>query len=201
MLASDNVAAACQRDEKIAVLCGFIHRGNGESVHDRLDRLYGVNLGDGDDRAHSARAHRRSASAPAVSRDNYILARDYEICRIHYAVKCGLSRTVAVIEKMLAIGIVYVDHREIELSRRSARKQAVYSRGGLLGTADQVLAEVAPLSAKQIRKISAVVDYKVRLVLKRHEKMAAVSLFINSVTGENLDSVGHGKRRRNVVLR
>ena len=112
MLFVDNVAVAGHRDKEIADLCGFLHRQHAEAVHNGLDRLDRIDLGDNDVRTHTAGTHRNAFTAPAVADDDQRFAGKQDIGRTNDAVERRLARAVAIIKEMLGLSVVDRDGRE-----------------------------------------------------------------------------------------
>ena len=113
MLAPDHIATAGERDEQIADFRRLLHGHDGEAVHDRFDRLDGIDFRNHDTRSHSGGTHGGSAPAPAVACDDYAFSGNNKVGRVHYRIQRGLPRSVTVIEKVLAVRVVHVYHWEI----------------------------------------------------------------------------------------
>ena len=116
MLGGDDIPAAGDGAEDIAYLGCFFHWHDLIAVHDGLKRTHGICLRDDDLCAQALCTQRNALAAPAVAGDDDIFARNDEICRSADTVPHGLTRAVAVIEHVLAVGIVDHDHGELELT-------------------------------------------------------------------------------------
>ena len=200
MTVTDDIVAAGQRDKQIADLCRFVHRHNGKAVHDRFNGLDGVDFGDNNNRTHTLCAHCHTLTAPAVAADDNGLACDDQVRCVHNAVERGLTRAVAVVKEVLAVRVVDVDHRVVELACLFAGEQTVNTRRGFLGTADQILAVFAAFAVEQMRQVAAVVDHDIGAEGKGLLQMLLI--FFVGDTAPCVDLKARiDKCRRNVILR
>ena len=114
MLGGDDIPAAGDGAEDIADLCSLGHGHDLVAVHDSLECAHGVCFRDDDLCAQALCAQRNALAAPAVAGDDDIFARNDEIGRAADAVPHRLTRAVAVIKHVLAVGVVDHDHWELE---------------------------------------------------------------------------------------
>ena len=129
-----------------------------------------------------------------------MLARHDEICRAHDAVPDGLARAVAVVEHVLAVGLVDHDHGEAERPGAVHDAQAVDAGGGLLAAADDPGDQIPVLRMHQVNQVAAVVNDDVRPDLKDAAEALLVFLHRTAVARENLDPA-RGDGGGHVVLR
>ena len=122
-----------------------------------------------------------------------------EASRTHDSAKDGLPCAVAIVKQTLAIGIVYVDHREVEKSCFFARERAMNTRGGFFATANQILAVFAAFAVKKRNKIPAVVDDEIGVAGKCLFEVFLVLFQADAVKGVNLESLDC-ERCRDVIL-
>ena len=200
VLSRDYPAAARDGDEYIAEPGGFMHGHDLVAVHDRLKCADGVRLGDYDLCAEPLCPQAHALAAPAVAGDDDVLAGDDEVCRAHDAVPDALPGAVAVIEHMLAVGLVDHDHREAKLTGAIHGTKTVYAGGGLLTAADNAGDEISIFGVHEVDKVAAVVDDYIRRALKHGAETFVIFVHIAAVAGEDLHTAG-GKRGGNVVLR
>ena len=201
MLFCDNGAVARDGAEEIALARGILHRHDGKAVHHGFHGAYRVHLRDNDGSAQPLCAHRNALSAPAVPGDNDLLPRDNKVCRAVDSVPHGLPRAVAVIEKMLAIGIVHENHRKFEHPFARHGVQADNARCRFLAPADNAGQKPAVFGMEQVDKVAAVVDNYVRAALAYHAGGMLCVFFIRAaVCGKDVHSAV-GKRRGDIILR
>ncbi len=104
-------------------------------------------------------AHERDAlAAPAVAGYDNVFAGDDKICRAADTVPNALAGAVAVIEHVLAVGIVYHDHREAQRTGSGHDAQAVNAGRCLLAAADNAGDEVCKLLVHEVDEVAAVVN-------------------------------------------
>ena len=102
-------------------------------------RLGGIDFGDDDFRAESARAAGQSATAPAVAGDHELRARQQEVGGAHDAVDGGLARAVAIVEQVLGVGVVDRDDRVLQHALLRHGAQADDAGGGLFRAGDDAV--------------------------------------------------------------
>ena len=110
VLAGDDAVAAGHGDEEIAQRGCLAHLHHAEAVHHGLHRLDRIHFSDNDFGAQAFGAHRNALAAPAVAGHDHGLAGHDEIRSAVDAVPDRLAGAVAVVEEMLALGIVDQDH-------------------------------------------------------------------------------------------
>ena len=180
---------------------GRIHAGHDpEAVHGGLQRLERIDLGDDDVGAHALGAHGETAAAPAVAHHHEDAAGEETIRRADDAVDGRLAGAVAVVEHVLGQGVVDGDDREGEVARGLHGAQALDARGRLLGAADDVLEELAPVADDAGDEIAAVVHGDVGLVIERGLDVLEVGGAILALDGVDGDALVD-QRRGDVVLR
>ena len=111
-----------------------------------------------------------------------------------------MTRAVTVVEKVLAVGIVYKNHREFEFLCLVHCYKTDNARCGLLTAADNIGNFVLVFGVDKVNKVAAVIDDDVRACLDNARGVTVV-LFIGSIVpSENVKSVVN-ERSRNIVLR
>ncbi len=138
MLSADDVFVARDGDKYVALLGGFRHRHDAESIHHRFDTLGRVDFRDNYIRAVALSAHRDAASAPAVAGDDDFEPGDEQIGGTNHAIQSGLPGAVAVVEEMLGLGVVDGDDRVLQCAVLGHRAQANDAGGGLFGAGNHV---------------------------------------------------------------
>ena len=200
MLGRDDAAAAGDGDEHIAYLRGIAHGHNLVSVHDRFKRTDRVSLGDDDLCAESLCAQADALAAPSVAGDDNVFARYDEVCRTHDAVPDALTRAVAVVEHVLAVGFVDHDHREAQLARAIHCLQAVDTGRCLLAAADDLRDEVGILRVHEVDQVAAVINNNIGRGFKHRAQAAFVFLHIAAVARKHLHPA-RGESGGDIVLR
>ena len=199
MLGRDDAAAAGDGDIDVADLCRLTHGHDLVPVHHRLEGADGIGLGHDDLGPHALGAQAHPLAAPAVAGDHHMLARDDEIRRAHDAVPHGLARAVAVVEHVLAVGLVDHHHGEAQLPGLVHGPQAVDAGGGLLTAADHPGDQVAVFGVHQVDEVAAVVDDDVGAMLEHAAETGLVFLHGAAVMGIDLDPA-RSHRRGNIIL-
>ena len=138
VLAGDDALVAGRRDEDLARLGRARHRHDLETVHDCLERLQRIDLGDDHVRAHALGPRGDSAAAPAVPGDDQSTPREQNVRRAQDAVQRRLAGAVAVVEQMLGQRLVDGDDRIGELALGLERLQPDHAGRRLLGAADDL---------------------------------------------------------------
>ncbi len=103
-----------------------------EAVEVRLERLYRVDLDNGDPCAQPSRPPGHPFSDPAIADDDDHLPRDEERRRPQDPVEGALPSPVAVVEEVLRLGVVYCDDRISQLPLPLERCDPHHPRGRLL---------------------------------------------------------------------
>ena len=200
VLSRDDAAAPCDGDEHVAHARRVLHRHDLVPVHDGFERADRVDLGDDDLCAQTLCAQRDALAAPAVAGDNDVFARDDEVRRAVYTVPHGLTRAVAVIEHMLAVGLIDHDHREAQLMVLRHDLEPVYAGGRLLAAADDAGDEPGVLRVHEVDKVAAVVDYDVGADFEHAAEAVFIFLHRAAVACKDLHAAV-SERGGDVVLR
>ena len=187
VLRGDDAAAAGDGDINIADLRGLAHGHDLIPVHHGLKGADRVGLGHNDLGPHALGAQAHALAAPAVAGDHNVLARHDEVRGAHDAVPHGLARAVAVVEHVLAVGLVDHHHREAQLPGLVHGPQAVDAGGGLLAAADHAGDQAAVFGVHEVDEIAPVVDDDVGAVLEDAAEAVLIFLHGAAVVGKNLD--------------
>ena len=154
----NDFVAAGYGNKNVSDPCSFLHRHNIESVHYSLDGLHGIDLGNHNSCAESFRAHCGSLSAPAVT-CNYNDFTGYDQVRGSVdAVPNRLSGAVTVVKEMLAVRVVYLNHRELKLIVPCHGFQSEDTGCGFFASADNIRDQVAEFGMHHVNQIAAVID-------------------------------------------
>ena len=129
-----------------------------------------------------------------------MLARDDEIGRAHDAVPHGLAGAVAVVEHVLAVGLVDHHHREAQLPLPRHDLQTVDAGGRLLTAADDLGDQVGIFRVHEVHKVPAVVDDDVRRTREHAAEAFLILLHRAAVKGKDVHPV-RSQRGGHVVLR
>ena len=198
---ADDALVAGRGHEDVADLGRLRHRQHLEPVHDGLERLQRVDLGDDHVRAHALRAGRKPAAAPAVARDDELRSGEQLVRRAHDPVDRRLARAVAVVEQVLRVRLVDGDDREAERAVSLQRLQPDDAGRRLLGAADHVAELLAPMGVEHADHVGAVVHRDLRLVVDRGLDVLVVRVVVLALDRED----GHvellDERGRDVILR
>ena len=200
VLSRNDAAAPCDGDEHVAHARRVLHRHDLVPVHDGFERADRVDLSDDDLCAQPLCAQRHALAAPAVAGDDNVFARDDEVRRAVYTVPHGLTRAVAVIKHVLAVGLVDHDHREAQLMVLRHDPEPVYAGGRLLAAADDAGDEPGVLCVHEVDKVAAVIDYDVGADLEHSAEAVFIFLHRAAVACEDLHAAV-SERRSDVVLR
>ena len=106
VLAPEHVLVARRGHEHVALDGGVGHREHPEAVHHRLQRPQRVDLDHHHVGAQAPRAVGDAAAAPAVAADDEAATREQDVGRPQDAVEGRLAGAVAVVEKVLGVGLV-----------------------------------------------------------------------------------------------
>ena len=150
--------------------------------------------------APSPRAHGHALAAPAVPGHDHLLARDDQVRRAVDAVEHGLARAVAVVEQVLAVGVVDGDHREGQPPLALERAQAQHAGGRLLAAAQDAGAERGAARKQRVQQVAPVVDDDVRPARGGALDIGLILPLRRAVARADADPA-RGERRRHVVLR
>ena len=162
VLLGDNTAAAGNRYEEVAYLSSLVHRHYTESVHNGFHSSDRINLGNYDLRTEPLCAHGNALAAPAISCDNNIFSGNYEVRSAVDAVPYRLTCSVAVIEEMLAVGVIYKHHRKFEFASLVHGFEADYAGSCFFTAAYNIRDKIRTLAVDTVNKVAAVIDYDVR---------------------------------------
>ena len=171
-----------------------------QPVHHRLDGLDGVDFGDDDLRAQPLCAHRHALAAPAVAGDDDGLARHDEVGCAVDAVPDRLPGAVAVVEQVLAVGVVDEDHREAQSPFGCHRLQTDDAGCRLFAAAEDVLQFIGHFLVQRADEVAAVVDDDVAVIGKNGADVGLIFGFGAAVSGEHLQPALY-KRGGHVILR
>ena len=183
-----DVVAACYGDEDVAFSRCLFHGHDIETVHYGLHGLDRVDFGDYDFGAESFGPHGDAFAAPAVACDYDGLAGDDKVGRAVDSVPDGLACAVAVVEEVLAGGVIDQHHRELQGFLAVEVLQAEDAGGGLFAAADDVRDELRELAVDHVDKIATVVDYDVRADFDDPADAAFVLFGGSAVDGEDVET-------------
>ena len=201
VLAADDALVAGRGHEDVADLGRLRHRQHLEAVHDGLERLQRVDLGDDHVRAHAlARASRRRGRT-SRSRRRRTSSGEQHVRRADDAVDRRLAGAVAVVEQVLRLRLVDGDDREAERAVALQRLQPDDAGRRLLGAADDVAELLAPVRVEHADHVGAVVHRDLRLVVDRGLDVLVVRVVVLALDREDGDVVLLDERGRDVVLR
>ena len=196
----NHVLAARGGDEQVAEGGGIGHGHHPEAVHRGLEGLDRIHFRDDDPGAEALGPHGDSLAAEAVARHDDILPRDDEVRRTVDAVPDALARAVAIVEKMLAVGVVHEHHREGEFPCAVHRLQAEDAGRRLLAAADHAGQQLRELPVNQRHQVSPIVDDDVRAHLQHAPEIILVLLHGRAVDGEDIEPLVD-QRRGHIILR
>ena len=197
----DDVLVAGDGAEEVADLGGFSHRHHTEAVHDRFERVQRVHFGDNDLRAHAARAHGQAAAAPAVAGDDELTPASRTLVARMMPSIVLLARAIAVVEKVLGLGVVDGDDRITQHAVLRHSAQADDAGRGFFRAADDVGDHIRALGVDDADHVRAVVHRDVRLVVQRCHDVRVIGLVVLAFDGEGRNAVVADQARGDIVLR
>lgn len=146
VLERDDVLVTGGRDHDVGPADGLLDCLDLEAVHERLQGVDGVDLGDRDASALAAKCLGTTLADVSVTADQRSLAADQNVGAAVDAVEQRVARAVLVVELALGDRVVDVDSGEREFTGSGNLVQAQNARGGLLGDALDGLGDCRPLS-------------------------------------------------------
>ena len=170
------------------------------ALHVRLERLQRVHLAHDHAHAHALRAQRQAASAVAVARDDDGAPAHEAVRGADDAVERGLAGAVVVVEAVLRVGVVDVEHGVGERALGGHGHEAHDSRRGLLGAAHHVRQLVGELRVQRRVEVGAVVHDDLRVGGDDGLDMAVVGVGILAGDGEHVDAEIAHERGCGIVL-
>ena len=176
-----------------------MHRHYIKAVHDCLDRLDRVDLGDDYAGTECLGTHSHALAAPAVACDNCDLAGNDQVRRAVDAVPDRLTRAIAVVKQMLAVGVVDHDHRELQLVLLCHCHQTDNTGRRLLAAADHILQAVAHGGVQHIYEITAVIDDDVAVIFQYLCNVPVVFLVCGIVPCKDIQPC-LDERRSHIIL-
>src|SRR5579863_185918 len=200
MLFHEHALVAGDGGDDVADFRGFGHGHDAEAIHDGFERFGGIDFGDDDFGARATGAAGKSAAAPAVAGDDEFRSSEQEVGGADDAVDGGLSGAVAIVEKMLGIGVVDGDDGELQHAFLGHGAQANDAGGGLFGSADYAFERVGAFGVKNGDQVSAIVHGDVGLVIDGGHDVLVVSVVVLALDGEDADALIANQAGGNVIL-
>ena len=141
----DDVLVAGRGDDDVGITNGLLDRHDVEALHQRLQRVDRVDLGDDDPGTLALDRLRAALTDVAVAADQDLLAADQGVGTTVDAVDQRVPGAVLVVELGLGHRVVDVDRREGQVTGRGELVQPQHAGGGLLGHALDRLGDLGPL--------------------------------------------------------
>ena len=157
------------------------------AVHVRLERRDRVDLDDGDAAAGASGCAREALADPAVADDAELAAGEGEVREPVDRRERRLAGAVAVVEEVLAEGVVRRDRREGELARRLHRPQPRDAGRRLLGHAARARRRPRAGARRSAPSARAVVDDDLRPGVGDREQVGVELLARGAVRRVHLD--------------
>ena len=145
VLEGDDVLVAGGGDDDVGPADGLLDGLDLEAVHQRLQRVDRVDLGDRDARALRLERLGAALADVAVAADQRGLAADQDVGAAVDAVDQRVPGAVLVVELALGDRVVDVDGRERQLTGGGELVEPQHAGGGLLGDALDRLGDLGPL--------------------------------------------------------
>ena len=186
-LARDAVDRAGRGDQHVRVRERVFEPRHSMAVHVRLEGSDGVDLDDGHPPAGASGCTREALPDPAVADDAELAAGKGEVREPVDRGERGLPGAVAVVEEVLAEGVVRGDRREAELARRLHGSQPCDPRRRLLGHAEESCGDLWPMLDDPRRQFCAVVDDDLRTGIGDREQVGVELLARGAVCCVHLD--------------
>ena len=166
----------------------------------RLQRLQRVHLAHDHAHAHALGAQGEPAAAVAVARDHDGAPAQKAVRGAHDAVERGLARAVVVVEAVLRVRVVDVEHGVAQRALLRHGHKAHHARGGFLGAADDAFQLVNVGGVQRGVQVGAVVHDDLRVRGDDRVDVAAVGVHVLAGDGEHLDAEVAHERGGGVVL-
>lgn len=156
--ALDDPGAAGGGDEYAGFLGGFVHGGDLVALHGGLKSVDGIDFGDEDAGAESAKSLGAALADVSVSGDAGDLTGDHDVGSALDAVDERLPAAVQVVKFGLGDGIVDVDGGDLEKSLLVELVEIMDSGGGFLGAAKDAAQEMGVFLVDEIGQVASVVE-------------------------------------------
>src|SRR5215218_2116504 len=197
------VAASCRRDEDLPDLRGVQGRQHVEPVRVGFQTAHGVDLADKDAGPEPRSIARDALSAPSVAEHDDAFAADHQVGALHNRRERGLARPIAVVEEVLAPGVVRRDNGELEDTLPLHGPELRHPARRLLGGPADVLQQISPRRVREAHQPGPVV-YKDGLPVARRPVQNPLQLpvgIFRVILGGGVDRhAALGQSRRHVVL-
>ena len=191
VLGIDDLVAARHGHKEITICCCLFHRHHFKSVHDGFDRLDRIDLGHDHLGSQTFGTHCHALATPAVTGNHYGLTCHDQVGGTVDAVPYGLAGTVAVIKEMLALRIVYLHHRELQLTLTVHCFETQYTGRSLLAAADHLRDQIPKLRMHHMHQIAAVIDDDIRSDAQHGTDMSVIFFRRAGMPGMHFQSVCH----------
>src|SRR5581483_5473904 len=134
---------------------------------------------------HAACPRSQAATAPTISRNYELAARQQNVGGAHHAIHGGLSGSVTVVEQVLGGGIVDRDDRITQHAFFGHSAQTDHARGGFFGSANHGFRYVGTLGERNRDQVGAVVHGDLGFVVEGSEDVLVVGLVVFSLNREH----------------
>ena len=200
MLFPEDVDVAGEGAEDVADLGGLGHGQDFVAVHEGLQALQGIDLGDDDPGAHAPGPHGQTAAAPAVARHHEDVAGHQAVGGPQDAVQGALAGAVAVVEEILGHGVVDRDDGVFQHPVLGHGLEADDAGGGLLGAGEDPREQLLALGMHGKDDIGAVVHGHLGFDVQGLVEVAVVGVAVFALDGEGGDAFMLGQVGGHVVL-
>ena len=181
------VGRAGRSDHDVRVRERVLERGDAVAVHVRLERRDRLDLDHGDPSALAARVAGEPLADPAVADDAELAAGEVEVRQPVDRGERRLAGAVAVVEEVLAAGVVGGDRREGEPAGGVHGAQARDAGRRLLGDAGEPRGELGPVLEDPRGQLGAVVDDELGLGVGDRQQVGVELLARGVVRRVHLD--------------
>ena len=199
MLLCDHIFATGHGNENVSDRSRFSHAHDPEPIHYGFHRFDWIDFGHYHPGTQAFGSHRDTFAAPTVSCHNHIFSGNYQVGGSIDSVPDRLSRAVAVVKEMLAIGVVHQHHREHEFSGTIHGLKPKDTSRGLFTSSNDIRNKIRIILMDHRDEISAIIDNNIWLCLDDFANAILIFLRSGSMDGENVQSLMN-KGSRDIIL-
>ena len=197
----DDVAVSGNRDPDVRITGGLSSRHHAIALHMGLKCLQRIHLAYDDIHAHALGSQGQAAAAIAVAGHDHGTTAKQAVRGAYDAVERRLAGAVVVVEEMLRVGIIDIEHGVTQRAVGGHGGQADDTRGGFLGASDDAGELVGMTRVQRGVQIGAVVHDDLGIACNDGLDVAVVRIHVLAGDGVDFDAVVLHQSGGGVVLR